>query len=161
MGRAVAAKDDFLASDTILISSFTAKLHAPGTDAPVSQSNLCLTKRSGSLHLDLPIASVPGLVLHAEGAVEGATVVFKIDHDLDANYNGHKISHVKGSISMGIAAQAASPGTACNGGAARRFTVALTPMPAASKLELKVPILIGSVTATVADIAVAGAAGVV
>ncbi|HWA90933.1 MAG TPA: hypothetical protein VG889_12910 [Rhizomicrobium sp.] len=157
----MAANDDLLSSDTILIASFKATLHAPGTEAPLSQSGLCLTKKPGSLHLDLPIAAVPGLVLHADGAFEGAQVVFKIDHDLDVSYEGHKISHVKGSIRMGVAAQAPKPGTACQGGAARRFTVALTPVPGASKLELKVPIFIGSVTATVADIAVTGSAGIV
>lgn len=157
----MSANDDLLAADTVTISSFTATLRAPGTEAPLSQSNLCITKKPGSLHLDLPIAAVPGLVLRAEGAFDGAAVVFNIDHDLKVSFQGHDISHVKGSIRMGVAAQPAKPGTACGGGAARRFTVALTPVPASSSLKLKVPIFIGSVTATVDNIAVTGSAGLV
>jgi hypothetical protein len=56
----MSANDDFLAADTVMIASFTARLQAPGTDAPLSQSNLCITKKARSLHLDLPIAAVPG-----------------------------------------------------------------------------------------------------
>jgi hypothetical protein len=56
-------------------------------------------------------------------------VVFTIDHDLNVSFQGHDISHVKGSIRMGIATQAAKPGTVCGGGTRRRFTVALTPVP--------------------------------
>jgi hypothetical protein len=155
----MSANDDFLAADTVMIASFTARLQGPGTDAPLSQSNLCITKKAGSLHLDLPIAAVPGLVLHADGAFDAAQVVFTIDHDLNVTFQGHDISHVKGSIRMGIAPQAAKPGTVCGGGTRRRFTVALTPVPASSVLKLKVPIFIGSVSATVDNIAVTGSAG--
>lgn len=157
----MSATDYLLAADTVTISSFTATLHAPGTEAPLSQSNLCITKKPGSLDLDLPIAAVPGLVLHAVGAFDGAAVVFTFDHDLKVSFRGREITHVKGIIRMGVAAQAAKPGTVCGGAAARRFTVALTPMPASSALKLKVPIFIGSVTATVDNIAVTGAAGIV
>jgi len=155
----MSANDDLLASDTVIIKSFSGMLRPPvGSDVPISQKNTCITKQLGSLNLDLPIAAVPGLVLHAIGSLNGSTVTWNIDHDVDVTYQGRHVTHVSGTIPMSVAAMPAEAGTVCNGATPRRFTVALTSLPG-SVIKISVQVFF-TVTATVDDIVIQGTAGI-
>jgi hypothetical protein len=156
----MSANDDLAAADTVLIKSFSGTLHPPiGSDVPILQKNTCITKRQGSLNLDLPITAVPGLVLNATGSLSGSTVTWRIDHDVDVTYDSQRVTHVTGTILMSVAAMPEEAGTVCNGATPRRFTVALTSLPG-SVIEISVKAFFLTVTAKVDGIAIQGAAGI-
>lgn len=157
----MSAIDDFKNCDTLRITNLSGDMHGGGENHPIHGADYCVSKKAGTLDLDLPIPSVPGLVLQAQGQAGAAnsTIAWNVDQDLDVQYMGHHLTHVKGTVVAGVRARAATQGTTCNGDENRSFQLALTPQAGSSTLTITVGAFVFTIPVKVDQIAIAGIAG--